>query len=413
MTKSWNKRNSNDYRSYRSVTLENGLSVLLIRDPEIAQSVAALSVSAGSFFDPPSIQGLAHLIEHVLFRGSKAFPQLDELNDYVSFNGGGEVNAHTELDHTTFSFALNSVKSEHLSGALERFAHQFIDPLMDKETLGREIITLESEFVNCKHTDAERLDQLMAHTSKAGHIFNRFTWGNKKSLSQVSLDELGEAAVKFFNDHYQASSMKLVVLGNEHCDTLERLVSQHFTLIHNGEGLKREIPMITQPWDPKMYTLESVQSNENVVITWMLPRNNQKMPETYLLRLLSNESEGSLCSFLKGKGWITSLNVDVGPVSGFSGIKSSSSYSSTYGSQLFRVDFEVTKEGLKQKYSLVHHLYQYINLLRGKIMDEYMEEYGDLQRMKFQSLYIDQKLISSFLQFAESLAGLFFNLISI
>ena len=60
-----------DTRSYRGLTLQNGLSALLISDPETDNSAAALSVHVGSFLDPRDLQGLAHFLEHMLFMGTK------------------------------------------------------------------------------------------------------------------------------------------------------------------------------------------------------------------------------------------------------------------------------------------------------------------------------------------------------
>ena len=63
-----------DTRSYRALTLANGLRVLLSSDPRADQSAAALDVHVGHFSDPPDLPGLAHFCEHMLFLGNAKYP---------------------------------------------------------------------------------------------------------------------------------------------------------------------------------------------------------------------------------------------------------------------------------------------------------------------------------------------------
>jgi len=63
----------------------------------------ALSVSIGSFSDPPNVQGLAHLVEHVVFMGSDLFPIENDWDRFMSIIGG-DSNAMTEVERTTFHF---------------------------------------------------------------------------------------------------------------------------------------------------------------------------------------------------------------------------------------------------------------------------------------------------------------------
>ncbi|MEE3214854.1 MAG: insulinase family protein, partial [Pseudomonadota bacterium] len=66
-----------DDRDYRVLTLDNGLEVLLVSDPEADKAAASLNVSVGSAQDPDDLQGLAHLLEHMLFLGTEAYPEAD------------------------------------------------------------------------------------------------------------------------------------------------------------------------------------------------------------------------------------------------------------------------------------------------------------------------------------------------
>ncbi|KAF3496011.1 hypothetical protein DY000_02052012 [Brassica cretica] len=224
-------KSPNDRRLYRVIELDNGLSALLIHDPDIypegyaadqideddedgeeeedsdgsyeddeedeegddedddevegkgdqqtKKAAAAMCVAMGSFLDPPEAQGLAHFLEHMLFMGSSEFPDENEYDSYLSKHGGSS-NAYTEMEHTCYHF---EVKREFLQGALKRFSQFFVAPLMKTEAMEREVLAVDSEFNQALQNDACRLQQLQCYTSAKGHPFNRFSWGNKKSLS--------------------------------------------------------------------------------------------------------------------------------------------------------------------------------------------------------------------------------------
>ena len=77
-------KSPNDQREDHSTILSNKLTVLLISDPETDKASAALDVNIGSSDDPVEFQGLAHFLEHMLFLGTKKFPDPDEYQKYIN-----------------------------------------------------------------------------------------------------------------------------------------------------------------------------------------------------------------------------------------------------------------------------------------------------------------------------------------
>ncbi|CAE5963167.1 unnamed protein product [Arabidopsis arenosa] len=202
-------------RPSKSLTLENGLKVFVFSGGEdVEVSSAAMTVRVGSFADPLEIPGLDHVIEHILFRGSQKFSSVNELQDYVAKYDGG-TNAHTEFDHTTFSF---EVDPEHFHGALDRFSHLFINPLMETEKLEHEIDAMDSEFLLIKYSDADRLDQILAHTSYEDHPFKYDPGRPSKSLTL-------ENGLKVFvfsgGEDVEVSSAAMTVRVGSFADPLE------------------------------------------------------------------------------------------------------------------------------------------------------------------------------------------------
>ncbi|KAJ9051578.1 hypothetical protein DSO57_1003135 [Entomophthora muscae] len=66
-----------DKSSYRMLRLENGLYVLLVSSSMAREATAALDVHTGYRDDPSHVAGLAHLVEHLLFTGSRKYPEKD------------------------------------------------------------------------------------------------------------------------------------------------------------------------------------------------------------------------------------------------------------------------------------------------------------------------------------------------
>jgi secreted Zn-dependent insulinase-like peptidase len=115
------KQSPNDLKQYSSITLANGLRVLLIQNDETQKSAAALAVNVGHFSDPVDRQGLAHFLEHMLFLGTELYPDGSEYQQFISQYGGSN-NAWTATEHTCFFFDIDHQQFE---PALDRFSQFF------------------------------------------------------------------------------------------------------------------------------------------------------------------------------------------------------------------------------------------------------------------------------------------------
>ena len=81
-------------------------------------SAACLFVNVGSVYDPPHVNGLAHYLEHMLFLGTKKYPEENAYGEFIQKNGGCK-NATTSEDHTYYYF---DIKNECFSQAVDIFS---------------------------------------------------------------------------------------------------------------------------------------------------------------------------------------------------------------------------------------------------------------------------------------------------
>ncbi|CAL8160346.1 unnamed protein product [Prunus armeniaca] len=450
----------NDIRSYRLIELENGLTALLVHDPEIypegppeqaeeeleedeggedgeaeehkegkveengvgdeddeqpeggdgelrrkrkgkggasqtkrkgkgdasqtKKAAAAMSIGIGSFSDPIEAQGLAHFLEHMLFMGSTEFPDENEYDSYLSKHGGSS-NAYTEAEHTCYHF---EVKREFLKGALRRFSQFFVSPLVKIEAMEREVQAVDSEFNQVLQNESCRLEQFHCHTAAHGHPFNKFFWGNKKSLVDAMENgiNLREQILKLYRDYYHGGLMKLVVIGGVAMEKELLLLSTIkwsggaivdilISLIYSRIGLwsclvmskklqfKAEGPI----WKAgKLYRLEPVRDFHMLYLTWRLPCLHQvylKKPEDYLAHLLGH-----------ARGWATYLAAGAG---GGCIYQTSVAY-------VFNMTIRLTDSGLEKMFDVIGIVYQYIKLLRQVSPQERIfRELQDIGNMEF------------------------------
>ncbi|KAJ6379114.1 hypothetical protein OIU76_015846 [Salix suchowensis] len=340
------------------------------------KAAAAMCVAMGSFSDPAEAQGLAHFLEHMLFMGSEEFPDENEYDSYLSKHGGSS-NAYTEAEHTCYHF---EVKREFLKGALRRFSQFFVSPLVKSEAMEREVLAVDSEFNQVLQSDACRLQQLQCHTSGPGHPFNRFSWGNKKSLVDAMEKgiNLREHILKLYRDYYHGGLMKLVVIGGEPLDVLESWVTELFAKVRKGPQTKPKFQVEGPIWKAGLlYRLEAVKDVNILDLTWTLPCLHQdylKKSEDYLSHLLGHEGKGSLHSFLKVRGLATSLSAGVGDEGMH---RSSIAY-------IFGMSIHLTDSGLEKIFDIIGFVYQYLKLLREVLPQQWIfKELQDIGNMEF------------------------------
>nr|XP_043635992.1 nardilysin-like [Erigeron canadensis] len=395
-------KSPNDKRLYRYIQLPNGLSALLVHDPDIyadrthgngfddvagteekhnaavptKMAAAAMCVGMGSFCDPLEAQGLAHFLEHMLFMGSVEFPDENEYESYLSKHGGSS-NAYTDMENTCYYF---EVKPEFLNGALRRFSQFFISPLVKAEAMEREVLAVDSEFNRVLQSDTCRLEQLQRHTAAPGHAFNRFSWGNKRSLVDA-VDKginLRDQIFKLYNEYYHGGLMKLVIIGGESLDVLESWVLELFSKVKASNSSTSEVRSALPVWSAgKIYRLEAVNDVHFLKLSWILPclRKDYLMkPENYLAHLIGHEGRGSLLFFLKVKGWVTYIWAGVG----FGGMNQSSI------AYVFSMKIYLTDSGLEKIYEIIGFVYQYLKLLQQVSPQEWIyQELKDVANMNF------------------------------
>ncbi|VEN56875.1 unnamed protein product [Callosobruchus maculatus] len=367
-------KSQEDKRSYRGLELSNHMKVLLVSDPLTDKSAAAMDVGVGFFCDPKELPGLAHFCEHMLFLGTKKYPNENDYNKFLSQHGGSS-NAATYPDHTMYHF---DIVPEQLGEALDRFSQFFVAPLFTESMTEREISAVNSEHEKNIPTDIWRIDQLDKHLSNPAHPYNSFGTGNTYTLSTVPKEkniDVREELLKFHNTWYSSNIMSLAVLGKESLDELEEMVVQLFSSI---EDKNVEVPIVTEhPYTEDQFRtvvyISPVKDVRNLNIVFPsadLTHEYKSAPTHYISHLLGHEGPGSVLSLLKARGWSSSLIAGDKP--------------SPRGFGFFHVAVDLSEEGMNHIDDIVKIIFQYLNMLKREGPLKWIqEENRDIYQMVF------------------------------
>ncbi|XP_043474381.1 nardilysin-like [Leptopilina heterotoma] len=333
---------------------------------EEKKAACALCVGVGSFSDPAEIPGLAHFLEHMVFMGSKKYPEENDFDSFIKKRGGSD-NASTECEQTTFHF---EIQEKHLPQALDRFAQFFISPLMRRDAITREREVVESEFQMALPSDLYRKEQLFCSFAKPNHPATKFAWGNLTTLrDSIEDDKLYEELHKFRERHYSAHRMTLAVQARLSLDALEQLVKDCFSDVPSN-GLPSDDFSKFKGADSfdtsdfrNMYKMKPVKDICQIELTWSMPPLHhlyKSKPHQYVSWIIGHEGKGSLINYLRKKMWC--LDIFTGNAEG--GFEHSSMYA------LFSLCLTLTDEGHKHLKEVLEAVFSYINMVRKNGPDQ-------------------------------------------
>lgn len=277
--------------------LANQLEAYLISDPQSHQSAASLAVGVGSFEDPKERPGLAHFLEHMLFLGTKKYPEETEYTQFLN-QYGGMRNAFTASDRTVYMFSINN---DAFTLALDRFAQFFIAPLFNPSGIQRECIAVHQEY--CKNIPLDQWRQHYVKKTQANpeHPFYHFDIGSLTTLKDVTRQELQT----WYENHYSADIMHLVVVSPLPIDEIKELVINKFSEIPNKHVARQiQLPSVfSANSDHHLVYIEPTKQLQTLELCWELPPNLSSdldiKPEGFASFILGHEGPQSLLADLK------------------------------------------------------------------------------------------------------------------
>ncbi|SNY51472.1 Secreted Zn-dependent peptidases, insulinase-like [Arsukibacterium tuosuense] len=351
------KQSPNDNRAYHHLTLDNGLTVLLVKDSNAEKSAAALTVNVGHFDDPADYQGMAHFLEHMLFLGSEHFPDPGEYQQFISQHGGNH-NAWTGTEHSHFYFDIDTPQ---LQQAIARFADMFCRPLFTEAYVEKERHAIEAEYSLKLKDDSRRIYQVHKETINPAHPFAKFSVGNLNTLNDKPEQTLRGALTQFYQQQYSASRMSLCVVSPNSLITMEQWVKQYFAALPAELPAKAPLaePLYLADHQAILLNIRPHKDSDKLVASFALPDIQpwyRHKIVSFLASILGDESDGSLLSYLKKAGLVNQLSAG-GGIDG-------SNYKD------FTVSFELTKAGRADTGTVLRALYSALARIKQQPLPE-------------------------------------------
>ncbi|MDY1037293.1 pitrilysin [Lelliottia sp. CFBP8978] len=366
------RKSEKDTRQYQAIRLDNGMTVLLVSDPQAVKSLSALVVPVGSLEDPDSHPGLAHYLEHMTLMGSKKYPQPDSLSEFLKMHGGSH-NASTAPYRTAFYL---EVENDALEGAVDRLADAIASPLLNKKYADRERNAVNAELTMARTRDGMRMAQVSAETINPAHPGSRFSGGNLETLSDKPNSPVLDALHAFRDKFYSANLMKAVVYSNRPLPELAKIAAETYGRVPNKNIERPEItvPVVTDAQKGIIIHYVPAQPRKVLRVEFRIDNNTAQFrskTDELVTYLIGNRSPDTLSDWLQKQGLVEGIRADSDPVvNGNSGV--------------LAISATLTDKGLAHRDEVVAAIFSYLSLLREKGVDKrYFDELAHVLDLDF------------------------------
>src|SRR5580658_1831899 len=185
--------------------LANGLQVLIFPDNSKPTVTVNVTYMVGSRFEGYGETGMAHLLEHMMFKGTTLHGEiLAELNAHGAVNENGS----TDYDRTNYYETLNAT-DDNLRWALEMEADRMVNSRIARTDLDSEMTVVRNEFERDENSVAEVLEERVLSTAYLWHAYGRAVIGDRSDIEKVPI----EALQAFYRKYYQPDNAMLVLAG--------------------------------------------------------------------------------------------------------------------------------------------------------------------------------------------------------
>lgn len=187
------------------VKLSNGIPVLIKKIDTVRSAAIGVYVKTGSKYEKEGQEGISHLLEHMLFKGTKKRSAKDISEDID--NIGGHINAFTSKEVTAFYV---TIMGKYLEEAVDVIADIYNDSVFDEKELEKEKNVIIEEIRMYEDIPEDKVHDLNSEEVLKGCTCANSVLGTEESVKGISKEEL----IKYWKEKYTRDNMIISVAGD-------------------------------------------------------------------------------------------------------------------------------------------------------------------------------------------------------
>jgi zinc protease len=260
--------------SVHATTLGNGLRVLIRRDASAPVVAIVTHVRAGYFDEPDEVVGIAHVLEHMYFKGTPSRGVGEIAKETKA--AGGYLNAGTIYDHTSYYTVL---PASGFAKGLEIQADAYANSTIDADELARELEVIIQEVKRKEDNPAAVAVETLYEILHDRHRIRRWRMGREEGLRRLTREDL----LRFYRTFYQPENTTLSIVGDVDPDQALREVELRYGSLARGRPPRDRGPAEGTPAGFRFREWEGDVARTQIALGWRSPPLDH--PDTPLLDL--------------------------------------------------------------------------------------------------------------------------------
>jgi len=292
-------------RTVETGSLANGLQFFVVHDSSSPTFALNIWYSVGSRDEEPGKTGLAHLFEHLMFKGT-ATRKEGVFDREMSMAGAQGLNAFTDRDHTAYIIELPSIAFEK---AIELEADRMVNLVVNDQSFKteRDVVQNERRFRVENNPDGQ-MYQTLFDTAFTKHSYRWPVIGYQKDLDSMSAED----ARQFYQTHYSPDKARVVIAGDIDYTRARQALEKFFGPLKPGIGSRARKTLAAEPVqsDFRKKVLAFPMPSEKLMLAYRSPGSGDpRSPEIeILMRLLSRGQSSRLHKALVNTGIATTVD---------------------------------------------------------------------------------------------------------
>jgi predicted Zn-dependent peptidase len=264
----------------KSTVLDNGLKVIVCEKNTNQMAQVEVWYRVGSKDEWDGVRGMAHMFEHMMFRGSKNFSGEGDIYIKLIEKMGGNVNAYTTFDRTVYH---EEVQSQHVEKVMEMEADRMSDLILDQKVLDTERQVVGEELRLGENNWYQRMSaERYKNLYPKGHPYQVDVIGFLSEITAFTTKQCQD----FYDKYYSPNNAFIVVCGNVKAEDVFAYAKKHFG------GIKKQLPENNKKQEPDIFANQIQVEEMNIdfpvqIYSYIVPSPAFGHKDYYKFNLLS------------------------------------------------------------------------------------------------------------------------------